>query len=68
MSLPGIRTALNVESGMQYLQQTAAAYAEDEDDDGGTQKAEVLPVKESSDVVFVRQRVASGRSTETQLP
>ena len=34
MSLPGIRTALNVESGMQFLQQTAAAYAEDEDDDG----------------------------------
>ena len=28
MSLPGIRTALNVESGMQFLQQTAAAYAE----------------------------------------
>jgi rsbT antagonist protein RsbS len=38
MSLPGIRTALNVESGMQYLQQTAAAYAEDEDDDGDTRK------------------------------
>ncbi len=34
MSLPGIRTALNVESGMQYLQQTAAAYHEDEDYDG----------------------------------
>ena len=34
MSLPGIRTALNVESGMQFLQQTAAAYPEDEDDDG----------------------------------
>lgn len=34
MSLPGIRTALNVESGMQYLQQTAAAYPEDEDNDG----------------------------------
>jgi rsbT antagonist protein RsbS len=38
MSLPGIRTALNVESGMQFLQQTAAAYAEDEDDDGDTRK------------------------------
>lgn len=25
MSLPGIRTALNVESGMEYLQETAAA-------------------------------------------
>jgi rsbT antagonist protein RsbS len=37
MSLPGIRTALNVESGMQFLQQTAAAYAED-DDDGDTAK------------------------------
>ena len=36
MSLPGIRTALNVESGMQFLQQTAAAYPEDEDDDGDT--------------------------------
>src|ERR1700691_5963744 len=31
MSLPGIRTALNVESGMQYLQQTAVAYPEEED-------------------------------------
>ncbi|MGC2399513.1 MAG: STAS domain-containing protein [Acidobacteriaceae bacterium] len=38
MSLPGIRTALNVESGMQFLQQTAAAYAEDEYDDGDTPK------------------------------
>jgi rsbT antagonist protein RsbS len=38
MSLPGIRTALNVESGMQFLQQTAAAYAEDMDDDGDTPK------------------------------
>jgi rsbT antagonist protein RsbS len=38
MSLPGIRTALNVESGMQFLQQTAAAYPEDEDDDGYSPK------------------------------
>jgi rsbT antagonist protein RsbS len=38
MSLPGIRTALNVESGMQFLQQTAAAYPEDEDDDGDSAK------------------------------
>ena len=38
MSLPGIRTALNVESGMQYLQQTAAAYLEDEDYDGDSAK------------------------------
>src|ERR1700677_5309586 len=38
MALPGIRTALNVESGMQFLQQTAAAYAEDMDDDGDTPK------------------------------
>ncbi len=38
MSLPGIRTALNVHSGMQFLQQTATAYAEDEDDDGDTRK------------------------------
>jgi rsbT antagonist protein RsbS len=38
MSLPGIRTALNVESGMQYLQQTAAAYPEDEDYDGDSAK------------------------------
>jgi rsbT antagonist protein RsbS len=38
MSLPGIRTALNVESGMQFLQQTSAAYPEDEDDDGDTAK------------------------------
>src|ERR1700678_1966102 len=38
MSLPGIRTALNVESGMQFLRQTTAAYAEDMDDDGATPK------------------------------
>ena len=39
MSLPGVRTALNVESGMQYLQQTAAAaYPEDEDHDGDSAK------------------------------
>jgi len=38
MSLPGIRTALNVESGMQFLQQTAAAYPEDDYDDGDTPK------------------------------
>ena len=31
MSLPGIRTALNVESGMQYLRDTLAD-REDEDD------------------------------------
>jgi rsbT antagonist protein RsbS len=34
MSLPGIRTALNVESGMEYLRETAGAYDEDEDYDG----------------------------------
>jgi rsbT antagonist protein RsbS len=38
MSLPGIRTALNVESGMQYLQQTAVAYPEEEDYDGDSAK------------------------------
>jgi rsbT antagonist protein RsbS len=38
MSLPGIRTALNVESGMQYLQQTTAVYLEDEDYDGDSAK------------------------------
>ncbi len=32
MSLPGIRTALNVESGMQFLQQTVVKYQEREDD------------------------------------
>jgi rsbT antagonist protein RsbS len=32
--LPGIRTALNVESGMQYLQETATAYEDSEDYDG----------------------------------
>jgi rsbT antagonist protein RsbS len=31
MSLPGIRTALNVESGMQYLQSIAAAYEDEEE-------------------------------------
>ena len=39
MSLPGIRTALNVESGMQFLQETAAAYREDEDYDGDSAKS-----------------------------
>jgi rsbT antagonist protein RsbS len=38
MSLPGIRTALNVESGMQYLQETAGARPEDEDYDGDCTK------------------------------
>jgi rsbT antagonist protein RsbS len=38
MSLPGIRTALNVESGMQYLQKSAAAYPEEEDYDGDSAK------------------------------
>ena len=31
MSLPGIRTALNVESGMEYLQQTVRAHEGSED-------------------------------------
>jgi rsbT antagonist protein RsbS len=35
MSLPGIRTALNVESGMQFLQTVAAPYDEEEDDYDG---------------------------------
>lgn len=39
MSLPGIRTALNVESGMQFLKETAAAYGEDEDYDGDSAKS-----------------------------
>ena len=34
MSLPGIRTALNVESGMEYLQETASAYEDSERFDG----------------------------------
>ena len=34
MSLPGIRTALNVESGMHYLQETAVAYESSEEYDG----------------------------------
>jgi rsbT antagonist protein RsbS len=34
MSLPGIRTALNVESGMQYLQETSRAEEQDMDYDG----------------------------------
>src|ERR1700727_354364 len=38
MSLPGIRTALNVESGMQFLQQTVADHREDEDYDGDRAK------------------------------
>jgi rsbT antagonist protein RsbS len=34
MSLPGIRTALNVESGMNYLQDTVVAYESSEGYDG----------------------------------
>ncbi len=34
MSLPGIRTALNVESGMEYLQETVADREEQDDYDG----------------------------------
>jgi rsbT antagonist protein RsbS len=37
MSLPGIRTALNVESGMQYLQQTTMAYESSEGYDGDSE-------------------------------
>lgn len=38
MSLPGIRTALNVESGMEFLEQTARTYGDEEDDDGDSAK------------------------------
>lgn len=40
MSLPGIRTALNVESGMQFLQETSNAYEDEKDEnrDGDTAK------------------------------
>jgi rsbT antagonist protein RsbS len=34
MSLPGIRTALNVESGMEYLRETVASYEESDDPSG----------------------------------
>jgi rsbT antagonist protein RsbS len=34
MSLPGIRTALNVESGMEYLRETVNSDEESDDDDG----------------------------------
>jgi rsbT antagonist protein RsbS len=34
MSLPGIRTALNVESGMEYLRQTVTFHEESDDDFG----------------------------------
>ena len=37
LSLPGIRTALNVESGMSFLEETASAYG-DEQDDGDSGK------------------------------
>ena len=37
MSLPGIRTALNVESGMQYLQQATMAYESSEGYDGDSE-------------------------------
>lgn len=38
MSLPGIRTALNVESGMRYLQTVATSNEEEEDYDGDRAK------------------------------
>jgi rsbT antagonist protein RsbS len=34
MSLPGIRTALNVESGMEYLRETVGIHEESDDDNG----------------------------------
>ena len=34
MSLPGIRTALNVESGMEYLRDTVHIHEESDDDNG----------------------------------
>jgi len=34
MSLPGIRTALNVETGMEYLRETVGSREESDDDDG----------------------------------
>ena len=34
MSLPGIRTALNVESGMEYLRETVGIHEESDDDHG----------------------------------
>jgi rsbT antagonist protein RsbS len=34
MSLPGIRTALNVESGMEYLRETVNIHEERDDDNG----------------------------------
>lgn len=37
MSLPGIRTALNVESGMKYLRETLADSEEDDGDGDGTE-------------------------------
>jgi rsbT antagonist protein RsbS len=39
MSLPGIRTALNVESGMEFLQAVTAASDEEEDYDGDSTKS-----------------------------
>ncbi len=57
MSLPGIRTALNVESGMEYLRETVANHEESDDPAGTVQKTETVPIKSSSDVVMVRQRV-----------
>jgi rsbT antagonist protein RsbS len=41
MSLPGIRTALNVESGMQFLQQSAIAYEDEKDEDSDGDSAKV---------------------------
>lgn len=38
MSLPGIRTALNVESGMEFLRETATVDSEDEGYDGDSSK------------------------------
>src|SRR5271156_6468110 len=35
MSLPGIRTALNVESGMEFLRETVVSYEEQDEPGGG---------------------------------
>jgi len=37
MSLPGIRTALNVESGMEYLRETVTSHQESDDDGDSTE-------------------------------
>jgi hypothetical protein len=57
LSLPGVRTALNVERGMELLQRGASRRSGDAPDDGAASSTESRCDRQSEDVVRVRQAV-----------